>query len=223
MNVIELNSVSKSFQGKTIYSGVNLSVADGETIGIVGSNGSGKSVLFQLIAGLIEADSGSVSVWGKQTGGANDYPKDLGIFVNNPTYIDYRTGLDNLLLLAGIQGNVGEEDVRAAMASIGLDPDDPTPIKNYSSGMKQKLGIVQAVMENQKIVLLDEPFNALDHAANRDVAKIIRTLQEKKCTIVLTSHQHEYLEQFCDRMLLAQNHTLVPFTKEMQDEYFRLE
>ncbi|MFB0958364.1 MAG: ATP-binding cassette domain-containing protein [Clostridiaceae bacterium] len=142
--------------------------------------------------------------------------------MNEPAYIEYYDGFTNLKMLAQIQNKISDVQIREAMQAIGLDPDDITMVKNYSSGMKQKLGIVQAVMENQQIILLDEPFNALDYETNLVVAKLIRSEKDEKRTIILTSHQHQYLQQFCDRILMIQNNSLVPFDEERQEAYFKI-
>lgn len=142
--------------------------------------------------------------------------------MNEPAYIEYYNGFTNLKMLAQIQNKISDVQIREAMQAIELDPDDKTMVKNYSSGMKQKLGIVQAVMENQQIILLDEPFNALDYETNLVVAKLIRSEKDKKRTIILTSHQHQYLQQFCDRILMIQNNSLVPFDEERQEAYFKI-
>ncbi|KAF5060243.1 ABC transporter ATP-binding protein [Proteiniclasticum sp. QWL-01] len=222
MSHIELKNVSKRFKNKLIYSDLNFSVEEGECVGIVGSNGSGKSILFKLISGLEDADQGTVIVSGKEVGHDHDFPKNIGLFVNEPAYIEYYDGFTNLKMLAQIQNKISDVQIREAMQAIGLDPDDKTMVKNYSSGMKQKLGIVQAVMENQQIILLDEPFNALDYETNLVVAKLIRSEKDKKRTIILTSHQHQYLQQFCDRILMIQNNSLVPFDEERQEAYFKI-
>lgn len=219
--VIELLNLSKSFKDKKLYSNVNLTVDKGEAIGIVGSNGSGKSVLFKIMTGLENADSGDIIINGQKIGVDCDFPREVGIMVDSPGYIEYYSGYKNLILLSEIQGIISSSDVMDVMNLVGLDPDDKKPVRTYSTGMKQKLGIAQAIMENQKIILLDEPFNALDFKTNQEIVKVLRRLKADGKTIIMTSHQHEYLEKICDKLYVIENFELVPFTDEIKEKYFR--
>ncbi len=221
--VIELKNVSKKFGDKIIYNNIDFSVAKGECVGLIGGNGTGKSVLFQLITGLIPVDSGEVKVNGKKLGKNEDFPKDVGIFINSPGYIEYYSGFKNLKMLADIQGNIGDDEIKKYMEMIGLNPDDKTKVKKYSMGMKQKLGIIQAIMEHQKIIILDEPYNALDFQTNLEVTKVLKKLKQEKRTILLTSHQQSYLDKLCDKMYCIENHMLIPFDEEKRKEYFSVE
>ena len=161
---IEVKNVSKSFGGKAILQDVSLSIEQGTAVGLVGANGSGKSVLFKILCGFEKPDRGSVYVRGKQLGkNGRDFPESLGVFINSPGFIGIYSGFQNLKFLADIQGKIGEKEIRQAMSKVGLDPDNKTKVDNYSLGMKQKLGIAQAIMEGQDSLILDEPFNALDY------------------------------------------------------------
>jgi ABC-2 type transport system ATP-binding protein len=220
MSIIEFKDVSKTFKTKVLYNNVNLVVEKGDCIGLVGANGSGKSVLFKLIAGLEQADTGSITVKGKPVGHNFDFPSGLGLFVNQPGYIEYYDGLTNLKMLAEIQNIIDEEIIRTYMKKVGLDPEDKTKVKNYSEGMKQKLGIAQAIMEDQDLILLDEPFNALDFKTNNEVMELLFNLKNEGKTLILTSHQHEYLERLCDRIYAIINQQIVAFNKEEKEKYF---
>jgi len=220
--VIELKEVKKSFGKKKIYSGVNLSIEEGECIGIVGGNGSGKSVLFQMIAGLLPVDAGEVLVNGKRLGKESDFPENVGILINSPGYIEYYSGLKNLQLLARIQGKVGDKEIYEAMRLVGLDPEDKTRVKKYSMGMKQKLGIAQAIMEGQDIIILDEPYNALDFNTNKEITGVLRRLKEEGKTILLTSHQQEYVDKLCDKMYCIEDKMIKVFDEEKKIEYFAI-
>lgn len=222
MAVIQLENVCKKFKENVLYENACLSVEEGRTVGIVGSNGTGKSVLFKMIAGLEYPESGSILVKGQSVGKNCDFPKNIGMFVNQPGYIPYYDGFTNLKMLAEIQGKIDDETIRAFMRKIGLNPDDKKRVAAYSAGMKQKLGIVQAVMENQDIVLLDEPFNALDFQTNQEVMSILKTLKEDKKTLLLTSHQHEYLERICDEVYIILNRKLVLFDEKIKEAYFNI-
>lgn len=195
--IISLDQVSKSFSGRRVLSDVSLDVEKGSTVGIVGANGSGKSVLFNIICGFLPPDSGQVYVRGKALGKGRDFPENVGVLINSPGFIGLNTGLQNLRYLAGIRGVAGEKEIRSAMQKTGLDPEDKTKVEHYSMGMKQKLGIAQAIMEDQDILILDEPFNALDYKTYNDTKEIIRILQAEGRTILMTSHNYDDLETLC--------------------------
>lgn len=219
--IIEVHNMSKKFKNKTLYKGLNLTIQEGTCVGFVGQNGAGKSVLFQLITGLLPMDSGTVTVGGVQIGGKDgNFPKDVGILINSPGYIDFYSGFRNLKLLAEINNTISDAQIRDTMNMVGLEPQLKMPVKKYSTGMKQKLGIAQAIMENQSIIILDEPYNALDFQTNRDITKIINKLRSDGKTILLTSHQHEYLEKLCDEIFFIQDGGLVKFDAEIKAKYF---
>ena len=195
--IISLDQVSKSFSGRRVLSDVSLDVEKGSTVGIVGANGSGKSVLFNIICGFLTPDSGQVYVRGQALGKGRDFPENVGVLINSPGFIGLNTGLQNLRYLAGIRGVAGEKEIRSAMQKTGLDPEDKTKVEHYSMGMKQKLGIAQAILEDQDILILDEPFNALDYKTYNDTKEIIRILQAEGRTILMTSHNYDDLETLC--------------------------
>ena len=174
--IIELDRVSKAFSRRTILNNITLTIEAGHTVGIVGSNGSGKSVLFQIICGFLTPDSGTVRVRGDMLGGSRDFPENMGVLINSPGFISLDTGLQNLRYLAGIRGVIGDQEIRSSMKKVGLDPDDRTRVEHYSLGMKQKLGLAQAIMEGQDILILDEPFNALDYKTYNDAKEIMRIM-----------------------------------------------
>ena len=213
---IEVKNVSKSFGGKAILQDVSLSIEQGTAVGLVGANGSGKSVLFKILCGFEKPDQGSVYVRGKQLGkNGRDFPESLGVFINSPGFIGIYSGFQNLKFLADIQGKIGEKEIRQAMGKVGLDPDNKTKVDNYSLGMKQKLGIAQAIMEGQDILILDEPFNALDYKTYEDVKAIIRMLKAEGKTIFLTSHHFKDIEQLCDQVYSIEDCRLIPITEEI--------
>lgn len=219
--MIELSQVSKSFSLRPILREVTLSAASGSTIGIVGSNGSGKSVLFQIICGFLPPDSGAVQIRGKPLGQGRDFPENVGVLINSPGFIGLDTGLQNLRYLANIRGIIGDSEIRAAMQKVGLDPEDRTKVEHYSLGMKQKLGLAQAIMEGQDILILDEPFNALDYKTHNDVKELIRILHAEGKTILLTSHNYEDIETLCDQVYVLDNAALGTLPPEEMKRRFR--
>ena len=219
--IIELENVSKSFSRHCVLDGVSLTVEAGTTIGVVGSNGSGKSVLFQIICGFYTPDSGSVRVRGETLGKGRDFPENIGVLINAPGFIGPDTGIQNLRYLAAIQGVIGDREIRDAMRKVGLDPEDRTKVEHYSLGMKQKLALAQAIMEGQDILILDEPFNALDYKTYNDVKEIIRILQAEGKTILLTSHNYEDLESLCQKIYVMADGRLGTLSSEEMRQRFR--
>lgn len=218
---INVQNVSKSFQQHQVLTNVHLTVEKGQTVGIVGANGSGKSVLFKVICGFIAPDQGDVFIRNKKLGTDIDFPERVGVFINSPGFIDLYTGLQNLQFLADINGKIDDKQIRQTMELVGLQPDNQTKVKDYSLGMKQKLGIAQAIMEDQDIIILDEPFNALDYKTYHDTKEIVKKLKEKQCTILMTSHHYEDIEELCDVTYLLVDGELMELTEEAKEKYFR--
>lgn len=218
---IEVNNVSKSFNDLPILRDVNLSIKQGKTVGIVGGNGSGKSVLFKIICGFTAPDKGFVKILQQQLGKDIDFPEKVGVFINSPGYIDMYSGFQNLKFLAAITGQISDSKIKETMAMVGLNPEIKTKVKDYSLGMKQKLGIAQAIMEDQDILVLDEPFNALDYKTYNDMKLIIKELKQAGNTILLTSHHYEDIEELCDEVYLIDHGHLEVLTSELKENYFR--
>ena len=147
---------------------------------------------------------------GKKIGDAFDYPPDMGIFINAPGFIPVYSGFKNLRCLADIRGKIDSKKICATMDKVGLNPNDKTPVKNYSLGMKQKLGIAQAFMEDQSILLLDEPFNALDQESHLQMLDCLRELRNAGKTILITSHNAADLDTLCNTTYLIQDSKLLP-------------
>ncbi len=217
---IELKNISKQFAGQSVLDDVSLAIERGTTVGLVGANGSGKSVLFKTICGITKADTGSVIVEGVKLGDKSDFPSNMGVLINAPGFIGIYSGFKNLKFLANIRGIINDNQIREAMRKVGLDPENKTKVDNYSLGMKQKLGLAQAIMENQEILVLDEPFNALDFQTYNDVKEIIRLLQAEGKTILLTSHNYEDIEQLCDVVYIIDNKKAVIVAEGLMSKYF---
>ncbi|KOR90173.1 ABC transporter ATP-binding protein [Paenibacillus solani] len=221
MAEIIVEGVSKAFHGIPVLSNIHLEVEQGSTIGIVGANGSGKSVLFKIICGFIAPNQGRVYIRGKQLGTELDFPENVGVFINSPGYIGIYSGFKNLKFLADINRRIGSTEIKEAMKLVGLDPELKTHVANYSLGMKQKLGIAQAIMEGQDILVLDEPFNALDYQTYNDMKEIIRGLKAENKTMLLTSHNYDDLESLCDTLYIIQGGHMELLTEELKETYFR--
>ena len=217
--VIEVNDVTKQFAGETILENVQLKVAQGKSVGIVGGNGSGKSLLFKLICGFEKPSKGQVKIRGRVLGEELDFPENVGVIINEPGYIELFSGFKNLQFLAAINNKISKKEIKAAMELVGLNPSNKTKVKDYSLGMKQKLGIAQAIMENQDILILDEPFNALDYKIYNDVKDIIQQLKAQGKTILLTSHHFADIDELCDDVFVIEEGNLVPLSKNMRENY----
>lgn len=197
-NIIMVRGVSKSFQGKQVLQNVTISFEAGKIHGIIGRNGSGKTVLIKTICGLIRPDAGSVTVDGKEIGKDVDFPQNIGVIIEAPGFLPYQSGYKNLYYLASLRNVIGKEDIRDAIKTVGLDPDDPKHVGKYSMGMKQRLGLAQAIMEKPEILILDEPMNGLDNDGVSEIRKILLALKQNGTTIIIVSHNTEDIKTLCD-------------------------
>ena len=196
--MIILENVSKTFKDKTVLQNTSLTIEDGKIVGFVGRNGSGKTVLFKLICGLLRPTTGTVTVQGKQLGKDSDFAPDVGVLIETPSFISYESGFRNLRDLAAIRKKITPEEVRAAIRSVGLDDTDKKWVSKYSLGMRQRLGIAQAIMEHPSLLILDEPMNGLDRSGVEEMRKLFSSLRENGTTILLASHAAEDIDLLCD-------------------------
>lgn len=192
MDYIRLKDVYKTMKGTQVLKGVNLTVEQGDIVGIRGINGSGKTMVLRAIAGLIRVD-GSVEIGGKKME-PGECPKDIGVLVEMPGFLPEFTGKKNLQLLGMLQEGVTEEDIEEAMNAVGLDPKDRRRYKKYSLGMKERLGIAQAILKKPKLILLDEPTNGIDSDGIQILEELLWRLKEAGSTIVVTSHDRDFLD-----------------------------
>ena len=192
MDYIRLKDVYKTMKGTQVLKGVNLTVEQGDIVGIRGINGSGKTMVLRAIAGLIRVD-GSVEIGGKKME-PGECPKDIGVLVEMPGFLPEFTGKKNLQLLGMLQEGVTEEDIDEAMNAVGLDPKDRRHYKKYSLGMKERLGIAQAILKKPKLILLDEPTNGIDSDGIQILEELLWRLKEAGSTIVVTSHDRDFLD-----------------------------
>ena len=212
--VIELKEVVKDIKGKRIIDHVTLHLESGKITGLKGVNGSGKTMLMRLISGLITPTSGSITINGKQLGKDITFPESVGILIENPAFLDTYSGFDNLKMLASIQNRIGEEQIRAILAKVGLDPQDKKKYRKYSLGMKQRLGIAAAVMENPDIIILDEPTNALDSDGVEMLKEILHEHRERGALLLISCHDLATLKELSDEMYLMESGALRPYQEE---------
>ncbi len=190
---IEVNHVYKSFGKEQVLMDVNFSIPPGSIYGVVGNNGSGKTV-------LMKCDRGKIVVNGRQVGKEVDFPDRLGVIIETPGFIPNLTGYKNLKILAALKGRIGKSDIRETLQRVGLDPDMKKPVSKYSLGMRQRLGIAQAIMEDPKVLVLDEPFNGLDRYGVVEIRALLKDLKADGKSILLASHNAQDIEELCDHV-----------------------
>ena len=197
----KITDVNKTIKKAPILRDINLEFTGGKVYGLRGKNGSGKTMLMRAICGLITPDSGIIDIDGKILGKDISFPESIGVLIENPSFIGNYTGFKNLKVLASIQNRIGDEQIRKALEDIGLDPDDKRTYRKYSLGMKQKLGIAAAVMENPDIIILDEPINALDDVSVEKVHDILEEQKKRGAVIIIACHDKEELDQLSDEII----------------------
>lgn len=206
-HVVQLANVSKSFRGVSLLTDLNFTLLPGKSYGLVGPNGSGKSVLLRLMAGLTPPSSGTVTIHPRFLDARRIFPDRFGLFIDGPTFLGGLSGIENLRELARIRRRASEAELRALMEQLQLDPDDTAPARRYSLGMKQKLGLCQALMEHPEVLFLDEPYNALDTQSVAIVDGIFANLRAAGKTVVMTSHHATELERNVEQFIRIDNHT----------------
>lgn len=198
---ISLKNVSKRIKGVTVLDHISFEFQEGKIYGFQGKNGCGKTMLMRAICGLITLDEGTVEIDGKILHKDISFPKSIGILLENPSFLDGFTGLDNLKLLADISGGLEEDELKLCLEKVGLEPEDKKVYRKYSLGMKQKLGIAAAIMGTPKIVILDEPINAIDEKGVSNVRMILDELKDKKTIVIVACHDREELELLSDEII----------------------
>lgn len=195
---IEVQNVVKRFRDQVVLKNVSVSFEKGKIHGIVGRNGSGKTVLFKCICGLMHPEEGVILVNGKRVGRDVDMPEDIGAIIEAPGFLPNYSGYKNLRFLANIRRKIGKEEILNVLKTVGLDPESRKHVGKYSLGMRQRLGIAQAIMEDPEILILDEPMNGLDNAGVQDIRALLLELKAQGKTILLASHNHEDIAALCD-------------------------
>lgn len=195
---IGVQNVVKRFRDQVVLKNVSISFEKGKIHGIVGRNGSGKTVLFKCICGLMHPEEGVILVNGKRVGRDVDMPEDIGAIIEAPGFLPNYSGYKNLRFLANIRRKIGKEEILNVLRTVGLDPESRKHVGKYSLGMRQRLGIAQAIMEDPEILILDEPMNGLDNAGVQDIRALLLELKAQGKTILLASHNHEDIAALCD-------------------------
>ncbi len=196
---IIINEATKTIHGRTVLDHVSLALDRGGIYGFVGINGSGKSMLFRAISGLIHLTSGEIDVFGQKVGKGVDFPANMGLCFESSGFWDEKSGLENLIYLASIRGVVGRDEATSALSRLGLDPNDARPVSAYSMGMRQRLVIAQAIMEKPDLLIMDEPTNSLDVDGIATVASVIREEQARGATVLVSSHNEPTVEALFER------------------------
>ncbi len=196
--MIIIKNVSLTLQKNDILKDVSVRFERRKIHGLIGRNGSGKTMLMKCICGFVRPTSGGITVDGKRIGKDCDFPDNTGIIIETPGFIPYYSGFKNLKLLADLRGKISKEDVRTAMERVGLDPNLKRHVRKYSLGMRQRLGLAQAIMEDPDLLILDEPMNGLDKDGVKDMRQYLLDLKAQGKTILIASHSAEDIDMLCD-------------------------
>ena len=208
--MLKITNLTKKFKKKVIFEEINLELEFGNIYGFIGANGSGKSVFFKTICGFLKADGGTVALDGKVIGKDIDFLPELGVLIEKPGFMENYTQFQNLKYLAQINNVINDEDIRAALELVGLEPGNPEKVKNFSLGMRQRLAIAQAIMENPDLLVLDEPFNGLDQQGAARIKRLLLDLKAPDRLILLTSHISGDMEELSDFIFAFREKKILP-------------
>lgn len=200
MAYIEINNICKTLKNEEVLKNIDLKLDKGKIYGFVGKNGSGKTMLFRVICGLVFPNEGTVVIDGKQIGKDISFPESVGLMLENIGLWGWRSGIDNLKELTKLGKKLSTEEIKAAIARVGLNPEDKRPVRKYSLGMKQRIVLAQALMESPELLVLDEPTNALDREGVKDIRNILLEEKARGATILIASHNQEDIEILCDKI-----------------------
>ena len=198
--MIRVENVNLKIEKNTILNNVTMQVNKGEIVALIGRNGSGKTMLMKCICGFVKTTSGSIFVNEKMVGKEIDFPEKMGVIIETPGFISQYSGMKNLWLLAKLNSTLTKNEIASTMELVGLNPKLKRHVGKYSLGMRQRLGIAQAIMENPDILILDEPMNGLDYQGVEDVRKLLLNLKEQGKTILIASHNTEDIAVLCDHV-----------------------
>lgn len=210
MTTIHIDHVTKTIRGATVIDNISMNLTSGTIIGFRGINGSGKTMLMRLIAGLILPTSGTIQIDGKTLGKDITFPPSIGILLENPAFLDSYSGMKNLQMLASIRNEITDEQISHVLTQVGLSPESwQKKYKKYSLGMKQRLGIAGAIMEKPDIVILDEPTNSLDTSGVELVKQIVSQEKQRGALVILACHDTDILDELADEIHYLENGRLI--------------
>lgn len=212
MTEIVIQNLSKIIKSNAVIQDISMNLKSGVIYGFKGINGSGKTMLMRLICGLIRPTEGEIRINGKTLGKDLSFPESIGVFLENPAFLDSYSGFQNLKILASIKSVATDEDIRATLSRVGLSPNDKKKYRKYSLGMKQRLGVAAAIMEKPDIVILDEPTNSLDADGVTLVKQIVQEEKARGALVILSCHDGELLKNLSDEIFLLECGHLVEHT-----------
>lgn len=214
---IEVRNLTKRISGNLILDNINIKMTGGKIYGLKGKNGSGKTMLMRAICGLILPTEGQVIIDGQVLGKDISFPNSLGALIESPGFISNYSGFKNLKILSEIQGKIDDNKINEVLTMVGLDPKEKKKFKKYSLGMKQKLGIAAAIMEEPEIIILDEPTNALDESSVISLRKTLQKYRDAGALIIISCHDSEELEFLSDEIFFMENGRLKPYNKRQKE------
>lgn len=197
---IKVEHVNKMFKEIQVLKDVSVEFEEGKIYGLVGRNGSGKTVLLKCICGFLPVTSGTITVDGKVIGKEAEVPDDIGIIIEEPGFLPQYSGKKNLKFLANLNNKMQDKEIEDILNRVGLDPHNPKKVGKYSLGMRQRLGIAQAIMENPHLLILDEPTNGLDEKGVAEIRKLLLELKSETRTMIIASHNAEDIRTLCDEV-----------------------
>jgi len=198
MNAISVKNLTKKFKDVTVLDDISIDFETGKVHGLIGRNGSGKTMLMKCICGIVPYKIGEIRVNDKVIGKDVDIPANIGVIIETPGFLPNYSGFNNLKFLAKIKNKIGANEIKSAIKSVGLNPDDKKQVGKYSLGMRQRLGLAQAIMENPDLLILDEPMNGLDKDGVKDMRQYLLELKAQGKTILIASHSAEDIDVLCD-------------------------
>lgn len=212
--IISVKNLTKHFKENNVINDVSVDFEKGKIHGIIGRNGSGKTVLFKCICGFMPYTSGQIKVNDKIIGKDTDVPRNVGIIIEEPGFLPHYSGFKNLTVLSSINKKITKDNICETMRIVGLEPKSKKHVGKYSLGMRQRLGIAQAIMENPDILIFDEPMNGLDNDGVQDMRKLFLSLKAQGKTIILASHNKEDITALCDYVYLMDKGNLATIKSE---------